>query len=1283
MKAISKDFWREVKNTRSRFISIMILVSLAVAFFSGLRSTAPDMKNTLDAYMDQQNFMDIQVMSTMGLTAGDVEALAAHRDVREAEGAYVIDAFATAGSLDTVVKVYSMPRRLNLLTVVEGRMPERADECVVDAILLSKLGIGVGDTVCLRSEGDYADALTEDVFTVVGRVRSPYYISGERGTSSLGTGQVSAYLYVPEAAFDMDIYTAVYLTVEGAEAQTAYYEGYTSLVDGVIEALEPLGEERAKIRYEEVVADANRELDEAQLELEDARREVEAELADARQELADAREQLDDGWRELEDGRSSMATEKAKAEKEIADGEKKLADAKVELDAGEKSYQSGFSEFEEGRKKYEDGLAEYESGLAEITAAREELDAAEAELDQAAEEIADGKTQLKAAKAELEKSEDQFDMLVELVRDVVNTRNQTTGGQKYLSNRSLLSAMEKSSVRSEVNAALEDMYDVCGLTAKEIVRRLNWLDLSVTRAERTEAETALDIAYNAARDQFIDQGVLGENALLLALSAEQTAAAAAELLGREAETPLADGVEQILREFRKALVRTDGTRKLITASYIMSLQSQIENGWAEYEAGEKELAAGQQEYYSGLMQIAAAEVTLAAAEAEIAVAGEKLAEAEAEIAAGRQELADARKQLDDGWAEYNKGVKKLDDARATLSSEMAKAEKKLADAEQKLNDGEAEYADGVKKYAEGEAEAMEELANAEEEMADARRKVAEIEECTWYILSRDTNPGYLGFGQDADRMGNLASVFPMLFFLVAALVCLTTMTRMVEEQRTQIGCLKALGYTKWTISRKYLGYGLLPSLLGSGLGLLIGYTLFPTMIFVAYQIMYEVPDIRLAQYTDISLFSVLMAVSFTTVSTLAACLATLSDVPANLMRARAPKAGKRVLLEYIRPLWRRMSFNHKVTARNLFRYQKRFWMTVVGIGGCTALIIAGFGLRSSLLVTMDRQYGELYHYSAQLALATSVLEEEKAEIAEAIAEDRSISAWLDCYLGAVTAESDSYSQTAYLQTVDAGRIGRFVVLRDFETGEALKLNNNGVIVTQKLAELLDLSVGDTCVLDGDSRVSVRISGITEHYLSHFVYMTPEYYQQVYGDGYASNAYLLTFADESTATADAVFGRLMSLHGVASATRMLDTKDTYHHSMERIDFVVVIVILCAAALAVVVLFNLSNINITERQRELATIKVLGFHDGEVSAYVNRENVVLTVVGIALGIVMGNWLHMWLVRSVEIDLMMFGRETDPVAYLWAAVLTALFSAAVNGFGFLKMRKIDMVESLKSAE
>ena len=401
------------------------------------------------------------------------------------------------------------------------------------------------------------------------------------------------------------------------------------------------------------------------------------------------------------------------------------------------------------------------------------------------------------------------------------------------------------------------------------------------------------------------------------------------------------------------------------------------------------------------------------------------------------------------------------------------------------------------------------------------------------------------------------------------------------------------------------------------------------------------------------------------------------------MRPRTPKAGKRVFLEYIRPLWKRLKFIHKVTARNLFRYQKRFWMTVIGIGGCTALIIAGFGLRSSILYTMTRQYSELFHYTAQVVLSDSVLSEEREAIEEFLTTDTRVTDLARCDISSATAASDDYSVTAYVEVLQPGDLPRFMELYDCKTGETITLDDGGVYIDQKLSELLGITVGDTFLVDGDARANVTVAGIFEHYTGHFIYMTPLYSEKTFGTPAETGAYLLTLESDDEELCSALFEELLSLNGVAATTRMRDTQDTYQHSMERIDFVVVIVILAAAALAVVVLYNLSNINITERLRELATIKLLGFYDGEVSAYVYRENIVLTFIGIAVGILMGHYLHTWLVLSTEIDLMMFGRETDPKSYLYAAVLTALFSFRVNLIAHFKMKKIDMVESLKSAE
>lgn len=1015
--AMQKDFWREIGHTKSRFFSIMILVALSVAFLSGLKATAPDMKHTGDDYLDSLHLADIQVLSTLGLTDDDIDALKAQKNIENAEGEYVLDAFASSDGAEAVVKVLSLSDQgINDVLLREGRLPERADECVVEENMLELLDISIGDTIALEPDSKMDDALAGEEYTVVGTVRSPVYIAVERGTSTIGSGTVKAYLYLPRDAFALDYYTAVYVRVSGAAELTAFYDEYDDYIDDVIDTLEAFGNERAALRHDSLVAEATEKLDDAQQELDDAKAEADEELGKAQRELSDARKKLDNGWRDYRSG-----------QQELKDSRARLDEAYQSLRDGEQEYADGLAQYEASRREFEDQKAAAGAGMTAVTDPAA-LAAMQQQMEQAQQQLDEAKAQLDASRAELD------------------------------------------------------------------------------------------------------------------------------------------------------------------------------TGWQEYDDGEAQYASGAQ---------------------------------------------------------------------------------KLADAYRNLQKGEQDYRDGLNDYEDGKAEADEKIADAQAKITDARREVADIESCEWYLFSRSYNPGYTGFGQDAERMANLASVFPIIFFLVAALVCLTTMTRMVEEQRVQIGSLKAMGYSGLAISRKYLFYGLLPSLAGGVFGLVIGYILFPKMIFTAYQIMYQMPDIELRAYPEISIFSVLAAVACTTLATLWACLATLRETPASLMRPRTPKAGKRVFLEYIRPLWKRMSFTHKVTARNLFRYQKRFWMTVIGIGGCTALIIAGFGMRSSLLFTMSRQYDDLFHYSAQVTLSDNALSTERQAVEDFLAGDERIVSYVPCEASSATVVTPSYSTTAYVEVMASDEIGKVVDLFDYKSGDPITMGDEGVYIDQKLSELLKVSVGDTFFLDGDVRGDVTVAGIYEHYTGHFIYMTPGYYENaLHADG-EPNAYLLNFTSDDTDTCNAIFEKLLDMSGVATTSRMRDTQDTYMHSMERVDFVVVIIILAAAALAMVVLFNLSNINITERQRELATIKLLGFYDGEVSAYVYRENIVLTLFGILLGCFMGHWLHIYLVRSTEIDLMMFGRQTATSAYVYAAILTVLFSVAVNVLAHFRMKKIDMVESLKSAE
>ena len=1214
--AMQKDFWREIKHTKSRFFSIMILVALSVAFLSGLKATAPDMKHTGDDYLDSLHLADIQVLSTLGLTDEDIAALRAQDKIEDAEGEYVIDAFASSDSLDAVVKVLSLTDRgISDVLLREGRMPERADECVVEENMLSLMSISIGDTITLTPGDDLSDALAQDTYTVVGTVRSPVYLAVERGTSTLGSGTVKAYLYLPREAFTLDYYTAAYVRVSGAAEMTAFYDEYDDYIDDVIDSLEDFGERRAILRHDELVDEATEKLDDAQKELDDAKAEADKELGDARKELADARRKLDDGWKEYDDGKQ-----------ELADSRVKLDDAKAELEDGEQEYADGVKkydqavrDYEKGQKDYADGVKDYEKG---------------------AQQLADGESELEAGKEKLDEGQKQLDALGNTVAGALQNDPNYAG----VTGGTIIDELGRGdeNTAAATDAALDKMRAQLEGGIAQAQQGLAKIDEGIEQCDEGLAK------IDATLEQLPDSEEVAAQRAALEQQRAKTAAQRSALVQQRGE------VSAQLSELQSQLAALS----TVSSGSIAANKQQLDQGRADYESGKQQLSAGYRDLRDG--------------KKELDKAKKELGEAPQKLADARKELADARKELDDGWKEYYDGEEKYADG-----------EKELADAYRELTDGEKDYREGLREYEDGKAEADEKIADAEEKIADARRKVADIESCEWYLFSRSYNPGYTGYGQDAERMANLASVFPVIFFLVAALVCLTTMTRMVEEQRVQIGSLKAMGYSGLAISRKYLLYGLLPSLTGGVFGLVIGYILFPKMIFTAYQIMYQMPNIELRAYGGISAYSLLAAVACTTLATLWACLATLRETPASLMRPRTPKAGKRVFLEYIKPLWRKMSFTHKVTARNLFRYQKRFWMTVIGIGGCTALIIAGFGMRSSLLFTMSRQYDDLFHYSAQVTLSSNVLPEERQAVEDFLAGDSRVVNDVPCTASSATVITSSYSTTAYVEVMEAGEIGKVIDLLDCKTGEPITMEDTGVYIDQKLSELLKVSVGDTFFLDGDARGDVTVAGIYEHYTGHFIYMTPSYYEQTLHADSEPNAYLMNFTSDDTDTCNAIFEKLLSMNGVVTTSRMRDTQDTYMHSMERVDFVVVIIILAAAALAMVVLFNLSNINITERQRELATIKLLGFYDKEVSAYVYRENIVLTVFGILMGCFMGHWLHIYLVRSTEIDLMMFGRQTAPSAYVYAAILTMLFSVLVNVLAHFKMKKIDMVESLKSAE
>lgn len=850
-KALRKDFYMEIRKSMGRFLSIFFIVAIGVAFFSGIRSSEPDMRLSGDAYFDEKNLMDLQIISTLGLTKDDVDAIRQVKGIKDVEAGYSTDVLCKSGDSQKVVHIMSLLPTMNQVTVEEGRLPKDTNECVLDIDYYEANGYKIGDEITFSSgtKDVITDSLKYDTYKIVGTVSSPTYVSFGRGNTTIGTGTINGFACVLEESFNMDAYSEIYATVEGAKKLTAFTKEYDNRVDEVEKRIEKIKTEREDARYEEV-------LDEAE------------------------------------------------------------------------------------------------------------------------------------------------------------TRMQLMMAQTY------------------------------------------------------------------------------------------------------------------------------------------------------------------QVFMNG-----------------------------------------------------QDGLKSLDD------------------------------------------------------------EMSQIPKAKWYIYDREHLVEYSGYGENADRMRAIGKVFPVLFFLMAALISLTTMTRMVEEQRTLIGTMKALGYSKASIAGKYIGYASLATILGCVLGALFGEKVFPYIIIKAYGIIYtHVPNIEVPYnlyYAGVASAAAVFCVLFATVTS---CYKELREQAAQLMRPPAPKQGKRVLLERIPFIWKRLSFTWKSTVRNLVRYKKRFFMTLFGIGGCMALLLFGFGLHDSIVNIGILQYEDLQLFDADLILNEEATDTAKQEITDSLKSDGRIKHITQALQQQVTIKKDDTEKEVYLTVFEPGEENdSLFVYQNRVTKEQYKLTDGGVILTEKIADKLGVKPGDSFTVEksGEEDVTVTVSAICENYMRHYMYMTSGLYEQLYGKAVSYNSIFYTVNDGQIEVAEEIGEEALKKDGALSVSYTRDYESQIEDMLGSLNMVIVVLVISAGLLAFVVLYNLNNINITERKRELATLKVLGFYPKEVAEYVYRENILLTVLGSVVGCGLGKILHRFIIETVEVDSAMFGRNIDLSSYIFGFLITIGFSMFVNGVMYFKLKKIDMVESLKSVE
>ena len=1192
-KALRKDFYMEIRKSMGRFLSIFFIVAIGCAFFAGIRSSEPDMRYSGDAYFDRKNLMDLQVISTMGLTDEDVESIEKLDGIEKAEAGYSVDALCTEGDNQIVMHVMSLLPSMNQVQVENGRLPEKSDECVVDADFLSKSTLKIGDRVTLSSGTDkpVTDSLKEDTFTIVGSVSSPCYIGFQRGSTTIGSGNISAFLCVPEESFCMEVYTEIYAQVKGAEKLTAFTDQYDQRIDSVMKEVEAIKEEREKARYDEIVTEASEKLADAEKEITDAEAELEQGKAEAQEKLTAAREKLENAQKELE-----------QAKKELASSQAKIASSIEDLEQAQKELNESSGKIAAGEKE----LNEKSIALATLKEQKDTLQGQLAALEQQKEELSGQKTTLEAQKRTLQEGQKNLlDTQAVLQQQISRLKAE----KEDLNAEGIRLSEEKETLQKEYEE-LKSQYEASGDT--EILKQVE-----AKKAQLDEVNAK--IAENSAK--------IEQNKTLLETVESQM-----------------DPLEEKLVQMKNGLEQTETALEKISA-------------------GLSEIEAGQEQMQTGLTQM---ESYISSGEFQLQAAREQLESGKNQILSGQRQIEDAKKRIADGEEQIQAGIKQIQDGETGLA------------------DGWIEYQDGERQanaeIADGEAQ----IADAKVQLADAKKEIEQIEKPTWYIYDRSHLPEYSGYGDNADRMKAIGEVFPLIFFLVAALISLTTMTRMVEEERTLIGTLKALGYSKKSIAAKYLGYA---TLTGCIFGVMIGEKILPYIIITAYKIMYRhLPDVEIPYNLYYGVLACVAALLCTVAATIFSCMKELKEQAAELMRPPAPKQGKRVFLEYIPFLWKRLNFTWKSTVRNLMRYKKRFFMTIFGIGGCMGLMLVGFGLKDSISSIVPLQYEDIQLYDGNVILQSDVTMQEKQEVYEALEKNSQVVATAEDLLQKITIEHDGVSKEVYLNVPEnVEKFSDFVVLQDRTTKEKYQLTDKGAVLTEKMAKELGVSAGDTVTIkeENEKERTVKISQICENYMSHYLYMTPAVYKAAYGKEPEYNSIYYRTEGRTTKEAESVGEAALKLDGALSVSYTTELRQQVDDMLQSLDIVIVVLIISAGMLAFVVLYNLNNINITERKRELATLKVLGFYDKEVTEYVYRENILLTLIGSVFGMLLGKILHRFIIVTVEIDSVMFGRNINTISFVYAFLLTVVFSLFVNGVMYFKLKKINMVESLKSVE
>jgi putative ABC transport system permease protein len=933
------------------------------------------------------------------------------------------------------------------------------------------------------------------------------------------------------------------------------------------------------------------------------------------------------------------------------DAQKKLQDASDEYDKAKKDADSQLS----------DAYQSIQDGKKQLDDAQSELDSKKSEIADAQQEIADN--QKKLDDSILQSKASLYDSLDSLV------------SQQY---NALYDKIENSrkSAQAEIDSAKSD------LDTKSASLAQNKADL-----EANEQSLASMRAKLEASGKDLEQWKQSLDTQQQDIDSKRAA--------------LADEIKQDLANLenqKSSLTEEEYNSQLEQINkYNSDHTAELDSQQAALDPEKAKYTASKDEYSKNMDSLTQSEAGLAAGKQQLSEAESALSDGYSQIASKQNELdtriQDSIDQLNTSVPQIRSailenGLSQIESARVESQSEIDSAKEKIESAEKEIQDAESELSrkkqeleDAEKKYNDSKSDTEQKLSDAKKKIDDGQKDLDSLKSEDWVILDRNDTVSYKSYKSNTDKVAAVAKVFPVFFFLVAALVALTTMTRMVEEERTQIGTLKALGYSKGRILFYYVSYAVAASLIGSIIGITIGYNTLPYVIANAYSMMYTLPPTILKFWWSYTLVIVPLAIACTAVAAMSACLSELSEKPALLILPKAPKSGKRILLEYITPVWKRLSFIKKITARNIFRYKKRFYMTVFGIAGCCALLVTGFGIRDSVHDIVRIQFNDLYKYNVSITLKSDITSSEMDDITSLLDDDSLFSSY--SMIHSEKLKIDDKEVTLFVPENNDDFV-RQLVIRERKTGRTIEFNDNSVILTEKLCETCGINIGDSFTFsDSDGKeYSLKVTGIAENYISSYMFISNSTYRSVFGTAADTNAVLAHAEKDSTdEERNSLSSRLLSLNGISYLVFSESIKNSFSNTVSSIDYIVIVLIICAGGLAVIVLYNLTNINICERKKELATIKVLGFYKKEVASYIYRETTILSIIGMLLGLVLGIFLHAYVVQCAEVDAVMFGRTIYPMSFVISGAITMIFTVIVELIMLRNLSSIDMVESMKA--